>query len=64
LNRLSAEQQIKILSRQLWKTWYQPGDPKNSTLHKVFPAKKCLYALMAVGVSLYFLYIRHRYAPE
>jgi hypothetical protein len=62
LNRISAEKQIKNFIPHPWQAWHQPGRPAISSLEKVFPVKKCLYALMALGVSLYFLYVRKKYA--
>ena len=58
LNTPSAERQIKIFSTRSWAVWYSPKDPAYSSLDKTFPTKKITYALMALGVFAYFLYVR------
>jgi hypothetical protein len=64
LNRPSAEKQANILNQKSWTAWVHPGHPEHSSLERVFPLKKCLYALMALGIYLYFIYLRQSYAPE
>jgi hypothetical protein len=59
LNQLSAERQIKIFSTQPWSVWYDAHNPTYSSLEKVFPMKKIIYALISVGVFGYFLYVRY-----
>ncbi len=58
LNYPSAERQIKMFSTRPWSVWYSSHDPALSSLDKTFPTKKIIYALMALGVFAYFLYIR------
>jgi hypothetical protein len=61
LNRLSAEKQIKILGLQSWPVWYQASHPEHSSIERVFPLKKCVYSLMALGIFFYFIYLRQSY---
>lgn len=58
LNHPSAERHIEIFSTRPWSVWYSPQDPMHSSLEKTFPTKKLVYALMALGVFGYFLYVR------
>lgn len=62
LNRISAEKQIKIFSLQSWPVCYQYSHPGHSTIDRVFPLKKCLYSLMALGIFFYFVYLRQSYS--
>lgn len=59
LNRESAEREIQNRLSQTWTVWYQPSRPKICSLEKNFPLKKCLYALMTLGVFFYFVYLDH-----
>jgi hypothetical protein len=61
LNRQSAEKQVKIFSIQSWPVWYQTRHPEHSSIERVFPLKKCIYSLMALGIFFYFVYLRHSY---
>jgi hypothetical protein len=61
LNRLSAENQVKRLHKQPLTVWYQSNNPDHSSLSKEFPLKKCLYALLVLGVAIYFVTLRWRY---
>lgn len=64
LNRPSAEKQVNILNQKAWTVWVHPGHPEHSSLERVFPLKKCFYSLMALGIYLYFIYLRYTYVPE
>lgn len=57
LNENSVKKQVDRFSREPWVVWYQPSHPKISSLEKVFPTKKIIYALMTLGVFFYFLYV-------
>ena len=56
LNRPSAQKMIVELepSRKLW---IDPHNPMISSLERGFPIKKVVYALIALGVSLYFWFV-------
>ncbi|HEX2580090.1 MAG TPA: hypothetical protein VHK67_06795 [Rhabdochlamydiaceae bacterium] len=60
LNRLSAENQIKIYSKQPCTVWYQSSNPERASIEHIFPFKKCLYSLMLIGIFFYFVYLRHQ----
>lgn len=57
LNRLSAERAILNLEKKKWSVWIDPHNPSFSSLEKTFPMKKIVYALIALGVTLYFWYV-------
>lgn len=57
LNRLSAERAILNLEKKKWTVWVDPHNPTFSYLEKPFPAKKIVYALIALGVTLYFWFV-------
>ena len=54
-NPWSAEEGIKELSKLSWKAWYNPSNPQQSALQKIFPLKDSIYALMMLGILGYFL---------
>jgi hypothetical protein len=60
LNENSVQKQVEQFSRQSWVVWYQPSHPKISSLEKIFPTKRVIYALMTLGVFFYFLYVDHQ----
>jgi hypothetical protein len=57
LNRLSAERAISPLKKRVWTVWVDPHHPQVSSLERVFPMKKIIYALVAFGVTLYFWFV-------
>ncbi|MES2345264.1 MAG: hypothetical protein V4494_04935 [Chlamydiota bacterium] len=59
LNRPAAEKDLEKWEKMSWEAWYNPKDPKQSSLQKMFPFKKCLYALLTLGVFIYFLILRY-----
>lgn len=58
LNQFAAENYLKTLPTKDWKTWYRAKDPMSSSLERIFPQKKCLQALLTLGVFLYFYFAR------
>ncbi len=52
LNRPSAEKALPKIETQ--KIWIDPYRPAISALEKELPLKKIVYALIALGVTLYF----------
>lgn len=57
LNSFSAEQQIKNFSSQKWEVWYEAESPLHSSLQRIFPTKKVIYAVMTLGFFLYFFWV-------
>lgn len=57
LNRPSAEKALSQLEKKAWHVWYDPQNPSISSLEKRFPAKKIVYALIALGITLYFWFV-------
>ena len=58
LNTFSAQQQIKKFTERQWVVWYEAKSPAHSSLERVFPLKKVVYAVMALGVFVYFVAVR------
>lgn len=59
LNRISAEEDLKKWKEFKWEVWYNSNRPIESSLQKVFPFRTCLYALLTLGVFIYFLVLRY-----
>ncbi|MBS3905013.1 MAG: hypothetical protein KGZ39_06780 [Simkania sp.] len=53
-NRLAAEKEIEKKKEARSIAFYDPENPKRSSLERFFPLKKSLYALCAIGIGLYF----------
>ena len=58
LNRFAAENYIAINGSKSWQAWYRKGGPGFSSLEKEFPKKKCLQAVLTLGVFFYFFFAR------
>lgn len=56
-NLWAAEKAIKEFSERKWDVWYDPTDPKFSSLEKKFPLKEIISASFLWILSLYFLVI-------
>ncbi len=56
LNRLSAQKIISDLEH-VRIIWIDPRNPMISSLEKMFPLKKVIYAFVALGVTLYFWFV-------
>jgi hypothetical protein len=54
LNRLSAENQLKSWEQHHYQAWYSSFFPGSSSLQKIFPYKSTVYALISVGVAIFF----------
>lgn len=57
LNRRAAENAIGAMKGMQWTAWVDPHHPKESSLQKIFPFKKTLYAAIVVGIFLYFCFL-------
>lgn len=55
LNESAAEDAIQHLSKKQFKIWFNPTNPKESSLHKSFPLKECLSTAILWGILLYFI---------
>jgi uncharacterized protein DUF3592 len=55
LNRLSAEEELKRWEGVRWSVWYNPSAPQVSSLQKLFPYKRVIYAVLSLGLFVYFL---------
>ncbi len=58
LNQFAAQKEIQERKKRSWPVFYNKKRPAVSSLEKVFPLKSCLYAIMTVGISLYFLILK------
>jgi hypothetical protein len=58
LNRFAAENYMRINGSKSWETWYRTNNPEHNSLEKEFPQKKCLHALLTLGVFIYFFFTR------
>jgi hypothetical protein len=56
-NRPSAEKEIKILQEGPLVVHFDPKNPAYSSLQRKFPLKKCLHAMLTIGVAIYFLFL-------
>ncbi len=58
LNRFAAENYMRINGSKSRTTWYRTSNPAHNSLEKEFPQKRCLHALLTVGVFIYFFFAR------
>lgn len=58
LNRFAAENYMAIQGSKTWETWYRKSKPQSNSLERDFPKKKCLQAVLTLGVFLYFFFAR------
>jgi hypothetical protein len=60
-NAWAAGQALAIYQTESWKVWYDPTNPRLSSLQKQFPYKECAYALILAALMVYFsgLYLRY-----
>lgn len=56
LNYFSAEAELQQWQKYSWSVWYNPKAPHVSALQKLFPSKRVSYALVSLGICLYFLF--------
>ncbi len=57
-NEAAAKTTLNDWKRQSWTVYYRPKNPQASTLQRPFPMKEMVHGLIALGVLLYFLYLR------
>jgi hypothetical protein len=56
LNQFAAENYMKTRKATTWEIWYWTKNPGYHYLVKEFPQKKCLHALLTIGVFFYFFF--------
>lgn len=54
-NQWAADKSLKDLQKQSWTVWYNPKNPNEATLEKIFPFKSSLSAIILLALFLYFL---------
>jgi hypothetical protein len=54
LNGGSAEKALQLQEQGPLQIWYNGRNPQISSAEKEFPFKKCFYALITLGVGMYF----------
>lgn len=54
-NQPAAEDAIQHLMKKQFNVWFNPFNPKESSLHKSFPLKECLSTAILWGILLYFI---------
>lgn len=59
LNRAHAEDDLKKMQGFSWEVWYKNSDPSISSLQRNFPFKTCIYAILTLGVFIYFFILRY-----
>ena len=55
LNDLAAQQRMDRLEKEGWTIWYSSKKPSISRIGRVFPYKQCVYAVILLGVLVYFI---------
>ncbi|MBI3211130.1 MAG: hypothetical protein HYZ47_00360 [Simkania negevensis] len=58
LNEYLAKDHLEKWKKEKWELWYQPKNPINSSLQKLFPFKEGIHFLLTLGLFLYFLWLR------
>ncbi len=57
-NRLSAEKAVANLSLQEWIVFFAKIHPEDNTLQRRFPFLSLIHAVLALGVLVYFSFLR------
>jgi hypothetical protein len=57
LNRSSAEEFIRQLQKEQERVYFDPNNPRSSSLEHFFPLKKCLYATISSIITVYFCFL-------
>lgn len=57
LNLFAAQDEIKTLSKKAWKGWIDAKNPQFSSLQKSFPFLSVFYAVVILGIMIYFFSI-------
>ncbi len=61
-NKYAAEGEIKNLEKDKWTVYYSRARPQVCSLERSFPLKSSFYALLSLGVLLYFFWLYLRYS--
>ena len=57
LNRTAAMDAKESMEGMEWTAWVNPQHPEISSIQKNFPFKKTLYAVIVLGIFLYFSFL-------
>jgi len=58
LNRPTAERALKNWEKKQWQVFYSSWRPSFSSMQRMFPFKSCIHAVLALGVLVYFFFLR------
>jgi hypothetical protein len=58
MNAEVIDQQLHKWQGLTWEAWYNPAHPEKSSLQHNFPVKASVQALLALGILLYFAWLR------
>lgn len=56
-NPYLAEDLVEAWQEKTWEIWYNPKQPHDAALQKVFPAKKAIHFALSLGIILYFAFL-------
>ncbi|MEM1282783.1 MAG: hypothetical protein AAGG81_04440 [Chlamydiota bacterium] len=56
-NLWAAEYRLEKMKAKKWVVWFNPDNPKVSSLTKGFPLKQALSAIVLLGLWLYFVWL-------
>jgi hypothetical protein len=57
-NELAAKEYLNDWKQQSWDVYYDPNQPKHSTLQRNFPVKPGIHFFIGLAVTGYFVYLR------
>lgn len=55
INTFAAKDKLEKFKKQEWKVWFDPSNPKYSSLQKKFPFKETVYAVALWFLLAYFV---------
>ncbi len=58
LNSFAAKDQINYWKNKKWTVFYNSKNPNISSIEKAFPYKSCIYAIIAMSIFLYFIFLK------
>jgi len=63
-NAASMEKELPNFSLKTWSGWYNPANPQQSSLKKVFPLKESISGVVMLGLLLYFIWLGYYVAKK
>ena len=60
VSEAAALADLKTMAKQSWKAWFNPSNPSQASLERIFPMNLLIRMLICYGISIYFFLLSRK----